>query len=74
MSEKSAITVKGYDNLVGNVSQILEMGRRQAVWSLNTIMSAVYWEIGRQIVEFEQSGRTRAGYGENELSSSFRLI
>jgi len=27
-------------------------------------MSAVYWEIGRRIVEFEQEGRARAGYGE----------
>lgn len=27
-------------------------------------MSAVYWEIGRRIVEFEQAGKERADYGE----------
>lgn len=27
-------------------------------------MTATYWEIGRRIVEFEQGGAKRAGYGE----------
>jgi hypothetical protein len=27
-------------------------------------MTAVYWEIGRRIVESEQRGRRRADYGE----------
>lgn len=27
-------------------------------------MTARYWEIGRRIVEAEQKGRRRAGYGE----------
>jgi hypothetical protein len=27
-------------------------------------MTATYWEIGRRIVEFEQGGEARAGYGE----------
>lgn len=56
--------IKGYDALLGGISQILETGRSQAAWSLNSIMSSVYWEIGRRIVEFEQAGRARADYGE----------
>jgi DUF1016 N-terminal domain len=31
-------------------------------------MTATYWEIGRRIVEFEQHGAARAGYGEQILS------
>src|ERR1700739_4962737 len=54
----------GYDDLAGGTPQILETGRSQAAWALNSIMSAVYWEIGRRIVVFEQSGRDRADYGE----------
>lgn len=27
-------------------------------------MTATYWEIGRRIVEHEQRGKARAGYGE----------
>ena len=31
---------------------------------VNALMTASYWEIGRRIVEAEQKGRRRAGYGE----------
>ena len=30
-------------------------------------MTATYWEIGRRIVESEQEGKRRAGYGEELL-------
>jgi predicted nuclease of restriction endonuclease-like (RecB) superfamily len=30
-------------------------------------MTTVYWDIGRRIVEYEQQGRSRAGYGEKLL-------
>lgn len=35
-----------------------------AARSVNALMTASYWEIGRRIVEAEQKGRRRAGYGE----------
>ena len=31
-------------------------------------MTASYWEIGRRIVEAEQKGRRRAGYGEQLMA------
>jgi predicted nuclease of restriction endonuclease-like (RecB) superfamily len=65
MSErKSMPLVKGYDALVGSVSQVLDAGRSQAAWTVNSIISAAYWEVGRRIVEFEQAGRAQADYGE----------
>jgi hypothetical protein len=64
---KSTALGKGYDTLVGGISQILEAGRSQAAWTLNSVMSAVYWEIGRRIVEFEQAGKQRADYGERVI-------
>jgi len=65
MSHTNSIAlVKGYDALVGAISQVLDAGRSQAAWTLNSIVSAAYWEVGRRIVEFEQAGRTRADYGE----------
>ena len=45
-----------------------EHGARLRV-SVNTIMTATYWEIGRQIVEGEQFGGRRAGYGEALVSA-----
>ncbi|GLC97432.1 hypothetical protein Tamer19_68410 [Cupriavidus sp. TA19] len=35
-----------------------------AARSVNALMTASYWEIGRRIVEFEQGGQDRAAYGE----------
>ena len=32
--------------------------------AINRILTATYWEVGRRIVEFEQKGHERAGYGE----------
>ena len=76
MSENKPITlVRGYDALIGDITQILEAGRSQAVWTLNSLVSAVYWEIGRRIVAFEQAGRERADYGDRvieQLSADLR--
>jgi predicted nuclease of restriction endonuclease-like (RecB) superfamily len=46
------------------VQRILEEARAQVVRTVNTEMVRVYWLIGREIVEEEQQGRARAGYGE----------
>ncbi|OES60520.1 hypothetical protein A7R81_13385, partial [Pseudomonas aeruginosa] len=36
--------------------------------SVNALMTASYWEIGRRIVEAEQKGRRRAGYGDQLMA------
>jgi predicted nuclease of restriction endonuclease-like (RecB) superfamily len=51
----------------GGIAALLEEGRRQSARSVNAILTATYWEIGRRIVEFEQQGEDRAGYGEETL-------
>ncbi len=53
-----------YDGLLGRVSALLEQGRRATVRTTNAILTATYWEVGRQIVEYEQGGKARAEYGE----------
>lgn len=47
---------------------LLEAGRRTVARSINALMTAVYWEIGRRIVEFEQGGQDRAAYGDTLIS------
>ncbi len=42
----------------------LDAARRRSDRVVNTLMTATYWEIGRRIVEHEQAGQKRAGYGE----------
>jgi predicted nuclease of restriction endonuclease-like (RecB) superfamily len=53
-----------YGGLIADISRLLEQARRAAARSVNSILTATYWEIGRQIVEFEQRGKARAEYGE----------
>lgn len=54
-----------YTGLLSGISTLLEQARRSAVWTLNSLLTASYWEIGRRIVEFEQGGKSRAIYGES---------
>jgi len=56
-----------YSAWSGGIAALLEEARRQSARSVNAILTATYWEIGRRIVEFEQRGVNRAGYGEETL-------
>ena len=55
------------DQLYGRIAQILEQARGQVARTVNTAMVHAYWHIGREIVEVEQAGAARAGYGEEVL-------
>jgi predicted nuclease of restriction endonuclease-like (RecB) superfamily len=53
-----------YDSVLSGVVELLDVARRASARVVNTLMTATYWEIGRRIVEHEQAGQKRAGYGE----------
>lgn len=53
-----------YQNLVDRIADIFVQARTKAVREINIIQVMAYWEIGREIVEFEQKGKSRAEYGE----------
>ena len=53
-----------YSGIHGDIVALLEAARRAAARSVNALMTATYWEIGRRIVEFEQGGQDRAAYGQ----------
>lgn len=57
-------TIKGYDTVLSEVIGLLESARRVSARTINSIMTATCWEIGRRIVEFEQGGSEKAEYGE----------
>jgi predicted nuclease of restriction endonuclease-like (RecB) superfamily len=63
---------KNYSVLFEEVSSILETSRRASARSVNAIMTATYWEIGRRIVEHEQGGKARAEYKKTLLDQRFR--
>ncbi|MBG5598601.1 DUF1016 family protein [Pseudomonas aeruginosa] len=53
-----------YAGIHSGIVELLDTARRTAARSVNALMTASYWEIGRRIVEAEQQGKRRAGYGE----------
>lgn len=54
---------KSYINLISNIGELLEKGRKAAFQKVNTILVETYWHIGKQVVEFEQKGQEKAEYG-----------
>ena len=46
------------------LAELLSEARRASARSINAILTATYWEIGRRILTFEQGGNPRAPYGE----------
>ena len=56
-----------YDGLLSDLSGLLDQSRRSAARAVNAVLTATHWEIGRRLVEFEQGGESRAGYGEELL-------
>jgi len=72
---ESKAQLSGYVQLVDEISVLLEQARRTAARTVNNILTATYWEIGRRIVEYEQRGKVRAEYGEqllNRLSADLK--
>lgn len=58
------ITTRNYNNLLDRIAEILESARTKVFREINKTQVLAYWEIGREIVEFEQKGKPRAEYGE----------
>lgn len=55
------LTIK---NIITDLRSIIELGKRQAYAAINASMITTYWNVGKRIVEEEQHGEARAGYGE----------
>jgi predicted nuclease of restriction endonuclease-like (RecB) superfamily len=58
----------GYDETLADVAEMIETARRTTARTVNSIMTATYWSVGRRIVQQEQHGKARAGYGEELIA------
>ena len=56
-----------YDGLRADVPTLPSDARRGAARAVNVIRTATYREIGRRVVQFEQGGQHKAGYGDELL-------
>ena len=53
-----------YAGIHSRIVELLDAAHQLAARSINALMTASYWEVGRRIVEAEQRGKRLAGYGE----------
>lgn len=68
MAKKEIAKIENdYNSILSDLSELLEQSRRLSARSVNAIMTATYWEIGRRIVEVEQKGEERAEYYGKEI-------
>lgn len=63
--KKTAVarSAPNYDAVLADVVMLVEVARHASARAVNALLTA-YWGIGRRIVEQEQHGAKRAGYGE----------
>lgn len=67
MSSSDLTTDDGYQSLLGKISEVYTVGQLRATQAVNAHITETYWQIGRNIVEFEQGGAARAIYGKGLL-------
>ncbi|MFJ2445609.1 YhcG family protein [Pseudomonas sp. NPDC087626] len=56
-------------SLLGNLGDLIREARRKVLRAVDTTQVQTCWQIGRHIVEFEQQGAKRAGYGKQLLAT-----
>ena len=56
-----------YGELIKNIGEVLDSGRKQASVAINQAIVKTYWEIGKYIIEYEQAGNEKAEYGSETL-------
>ncbi len=58
----------GYQKLITDIAGIITYGRNQSIQAIDVIQAQTYWCIGKEIVEYEQGGKTRAEYGDGLIT------
>ena len=56
------------------MAEFIQEARRASVHSVNAIMTATYWEVGRRVVEVEQKGEEKKQGMEKSLCKIYRHI
>ena len=72
MSNNDLTTDSGYQHLLRKISEVYTSGQIRATQAVNAHITETYWQVGRDIVEFEQGGSTRAEYGKRLVATLAR--
>ena len=69
MTETRLPKPEGYEDIFSGIADVIAAARSAAARTVNAVITATYWEIGRRIVEFDQGGKERAEYGQALLGN-----
>jgi phosphoribosylpyrophosphate synthetase len=58
---KSSLYRENYNSIHLEIVELLKAARSASARSINAVMTATYWAIGRRIEQAEQQGQARAG-------------
>jgi predicted nuclease of restriction endonuclease-like (RecB) superfamily len=61
-------------SLLGNLGELIRQARQKMLRAVDTVQVQTCWQIGRHIVEFEQEGARRAGYGKQLLLTLAKVL
>ncbi|HUZ58276.1 MAG TPA: PDDEXK nuclease domain-containing protein [Hanamia sp.] len=61
-------------SFVSDIKQILDQARQKAYSAINVAMVEAYWFVGKKIVEQEQQGQQRAGYGQSLIKELSKVL
>jgi predicted nuclease of restriction endonuclease-like (RecB) superfamily len=67
-TDAASLAVPEFSPLVGQLREVIQRARQQAVRAVDILQVRTCWEIGRYIIEYEQRGQDRAAYGEQLLA------
>jgi hypothetical protein len=56
-----------YKQLIERIGNTYQSAKRKIFSAVNTEMLYAYWQIGKDVVEFEQGGKFKAEYGTQLL-------
>lgn len=62
------------DDYVQDIKSILNTAKAQSYRAVNSTMIQAYWLVGYRIVEQEQNGEKRAGYGEKVIENLSKAL
>jgi len=65
---------KNENKFYNEISELLKQARNTTYKAVNTLMVQTYWRIGKRIVEQEQQGKNRAGYGDYLITNLSRHL
>lgn len=74
MSNEQLMAISTNDPIVQEIKTVLANARSNVAQQVNNELLNTYWNIGRIIVEYEQTERDRADYGKQTLKALSRIL